>query len=150
MNGDFFEFIFWLVAILIWFFSSLAKKKKPQGQPWQGPAQERRPSSLEEKILESLGLKIPQAPQSPVQVTIKPKAYQPTAAKKKEEKITSLQRKEAVLPAPAPEVKAGPGEFLNLDKLEEGIILSIILGPPKAYTFQPGWRNGRHVGLKNQ
>lgn len=162
-----FESIFWLVAIFIWLFSSAAKKKRTQPIPQvprggQEPAQKRRPSSIEERILESFGFKIPQAPepqrepiserkpftQSPAQVNIK----------KTREKIASLQlsidqlklKKEAILPAPATEAKAGPYEFITLDKLEQGIILSVILGPPKAYTFQPGWWNGRHVGLKNR
>lgn len=162
-----FELVFWLIAIAIWLFSAAAKKKRTQPIPQvprggQEPVQKRKPSSLEERILELLGLEIPEAPepqrepiserkpftQSPAQVNIK----------KTREKIASLQltidqlkqKKEAVLPALAPEAKAGPYEFITLDKLEQGIILSVILGPPKAYTFQPGWWNGRHVGLKNR
>lgn len=148
-----FELVFWLIAIAIWLFSSQAKKKR-QGQfPRREPIPERRPSTLEEKILESLGLKIPEAPEPQREPTSESKPFTQSAAqvntKKKTEEIVSLQltidqlkqKKEAVLPALAPEAKAERGEFITLDKLEEGIILSVILGPPKAYTFQPGWRN---------
>ena len=129
-----FELVFWLIAIAIWLFSSQAKKKRTQPIP-QETVQKRKPSSLEERILESLGLKIPEAPEPPPKIIVEKKKITPLRLPEEKPKA------EALPSALVPEIKAGRGEFITLDKLEEGIILSVILGPPKAYTFQPGWRN---------
>lgn len=40
--------------------------------------------------------------------------------------------------------------YFSMDKLEEGIILSIILGPPKADQLRRGGGIGIHAGLKNR
>ena len=164
---NFFELFFWLIAIAIWISSAAAKKKRTPPIPQvprggQEPVQNRKPPSLEERILESFGFKIPEAlkPQREPIPERKPSLQSSAQViiKNKREQMASLQlsidqlklKKEAILPVPATEAKAGPYEFIPLDKLEQGIILSVILGPPKAYTFQPGWWNGRHVGLKNR
>ena len=142
-----FELVFWLIAIAIWLFSSQAKKKR-QGQfPRREPIPERRPSTLEEKILESLGLEIPEAPEPPPKIIVEKKKITPLPLPEERLKPkgsglpSDKPETEALSSALAPEIKAGRGEFITLDKLEQGIILSVILGPPKAYTFQPGWRN---------
>lgn len=148
-----FELIFWLIAIAIWLFSSQAKKKRTQPIPQvprggQEPVQERRTATLEERILESLGIEIPKAPEpqrEPISER-KPFTQSPAQAdiKKTREKIASLQltidqlkqKKEAVLPGLAPEAKAELYESITLDKLEQGIILSVILGPPKSIELR--------------
>ena len=164
---NFFELFFWLIAIAIWISSAAAKKKRTPPIPQvprggQEPVQNRKPPSLEERILESFGFKIPEAPEPQREPIPERKPSLQSSAqvniKKKKEQMASLQlsidqlklKKEAILPVPATEAKAGTYEFIPLDKLEQGIILSVILGPPKAYTFQPGWWNGRHVGLRNR
>lgn len=146
-----FELIFWLIAIAIWIFSSQAKKKRTQPVPQvprggQELVQERRTATLEERILESLGIEMPKAPEPPPKIIVEKKKITPLRLP--EEK---LKPKAKIMPsAPDAKIKTKPSEFFTPDKLEEGIILSVILGPPKAYTFQPGWWNGRHVGLKNR
>ena len=112
------------------------------------PAQERKSFSFEERILESLGLRIPEEPkpQPPPKIIIKEEKITPVRLPEEKKKP-----KAEIMPAvSAPKIKAKPCEFITLDKLEEGILLSVILGPPKAYQFLPGWWNGRHAGLKNQ
>ena len=82
------------------------------------------------------------------------KPKQPAIVKKKVKRI-----KEEVIEAKPAEIKLAPEKTeeaeellpaLSTDKLQEGIILSEILGPPKAYQTRRGGGIGIRAGLKNR
>lgn len=153
-----FESIIWLVImVFFWLIPALTKKtKQPQEvkrQPYPQPPYTERPSlekraELEKKLLEALGFPIPTPPPlpHPPAVEKKPVPHPVVVEKKPMPEIkpaapAAVKAEEEAIPAPL---------FFSPDKLEEGIILSTVLGPPRSYTLLPGWWNGRHVGLKNR
>lgn len=154
-----FESIIWLVImVFFWLIPALTKKtKQPQEtkrQPYPQPPYTERPplekrAELEKKLLEAFGFPIPKPPPPPHPPVAKntPRSHpvvlekMPVAEVKAPPAPAAVKAKEEAIHAPL---------FFSPDKLEEGIILSIILGPPKSSTLLPGWWNGRHVGLKNR
>lgn len=155
-----FESIIWLVImVFFWLIPALTKKtKQPQEakrQPYPQPPYTERPSlekraEIEKKILEALGFPVPIPPTpSPLPIPVQRKKNTPHPAiseKKPAPEIkpsapAAVKAEEEAMPAPL---------FFNPDKLEEGIILSAVLGPPKSSTLLPGCWNGRQSGLKNR
>lgn len=130
--NNIFEAFFWLLIISIWAISILAKKRK------KGTDLEKEPTWFP-------------FPKIPAEIP------QPSIEKKKEEKQIYFEVKKknkkiepeivkATLPAfPAAagsrqgpekeEVKEEAVDLASLEKLEEGIMLSLVLGPPKAYQL---------------
>lgn len=99
------------------------------------------PSSEEEigDIFETLGF-----PKPPVQ----PKRVEPEIIKPQvPEEIIPPEEIKKVPAILAEETKKEP--YLSRETLEEGIVLSVILGPPKAYQICRGGGIGMHAGLKN-
>lgn len=140
------ELLIWLIIIFFWIISLLAKTKKgpqPKEEPYE-PTYE--PSEEEEEILETLGLPLPIPREKP-----KEKIEEAPILIQKEEVKPEIEVT-PVEPLPKPEIspETKPPEFLSSDKLEEGIILSIILGPPKALTICRGVGTGIRSGLKNR
>lgn len=126
-----FEVGFWLVIFLIWFISSQTKRKTKKTFP-----EEETDSEVGKDILETLGFPFPRIP----------KKY-PT--EKKKEKIVPVQSKvkeelkpklEVTEPTLTVGIKQPSLELFSLDKLQEGIIFSVVLGPPKSKNFLPRWR----------
>ena len=148
--GDFFESLFWIIIILVW-VSSIFSKAKKAGQPKAstGAAQPkpRNDTDLVKEIFRSFSFPLaPQKYEAP-----KPKVTKAPRAKKE----TQLELEDAprYKPAPVaakPVIKEAPALVFSLDKLEEGIILAEILGPPKAYQFCRGVGIGIRSGLKNR
>lgn len=154
-----FESVIWLVImVFFWLIPALTKKnKQPQEakrQPYPQPPYTERPplekrAELEKKLLEALGFPIPKPPPPPHPPVAKntPRPH-PVVLEKKP--VTEIKAYPALAAVKAEkEVFPDPLVF-NSDELREGIILSIILGPPKSSALLPGWWNGRHVGLKNR
>ncbi len=142
------ELIIWLIVMAVfWLLPALAKKNKQPPQP-QGQASPEKRAELEEKILEALGFPVPKPiplPQPPIIVKKKPL---PVVLAKKP--AVGIKAPPATAPVKAGEETHPAPLIFTPDKLQEGIILSTVLGPPKAHVFLPGWWNGRHAGLKNQ
>lgn len=136
---DLFESIIWLIVIAFWIISGLLKKRAKQPpeakrQPYPQPPYHEKRAEFEEKILEALGFPAPKPipPQAP-KVKKKPEATSVITGKK-------LEVKTKAPPAPAP-VKAEEEVFpaplvFTPEKLQEGIILSTILGPPKSIELR--------------
>lgn len=143
-----FESIIWLIVIAFWIISGFLKKKAKQPQEARRPPYPEAPypekrTELEEKILEALGFPVPKPIPAPLP---------PIAKKKPKPQPVVLEKRPVaeIKAPPATAVKAGEEAFpaslvFTSDRLQEGIILSTILSPPKAYAFMPGWRNGRRT-----
>jgi hypothetical protein len=150
--GDFFESIFWVIIILVWIssiFSKAKKAAKPKeglGSPGPKPDED---IGFEKEIFRSFGF---------------PSAQKQYQAPKPKVRILPQTKKEAQLelkdaprykhpPEPAatkPAKKETPALVFSADKLQEGIILAEILGPPKAHQFRRGVGTGIRSGLKNR
>lgn len=141
------EALFWLIIIIIWIFSALAKKKERRSRQKEEPT-----SGIEEKILEALGIQLPKVPvpEEALTVEIPQKKKKIPAPFKPELKEEETKRTEILPATPVGEPEPEKADFLSAVELEEGIIFSEILGPPKAYQALPRWWNGIHVGLKNR
>lgn len=152
------EAIIWLVImVFFWLIPALTKKtKQPQetkGQPYPQPPHTERPSlekraELEEKLLEALGFPIPKPPPLP-QPHIAKKAPRPHPVVLEKKPISEIKPAAPIAVKTEEEAIPVPLVFSS-DKLQEGIILSIILGPPRSSTLLPGCWNGRQSGLKNR
>lgn len=131
------ELLFWLIIILIWIFISLLKRTKtiPTKEEPSPPPKEW------EEILETLGFPIPPKPEPPREIKLKLKEA-PVVLETRTEKPPSIKIEEK-------RAEKEKVAFLT-DRWEEGIILSTILGPPKAYQILPRCRNGIRSGLKNR
>jgi hypothetical protein len=150
--GDFFESIFWIIIILVWISSIFSKAKKAgQSKAGTGPLKPkpRQDSGLAGEIFRSFGF--PPAQQK--YEAPKPKITRlPRVKKETQLELKDAPRyKPAPLPVAAEPIKEeAPALVFSLDKLEEGIILAEILGPPKAYQFCRGVGTGIRSGLKNR
>jgi outer membrane biosynthesis protein TonB len=155
-----FESIIWLVImVFFWLIPALTKKtKQPQGseerQPYPQPPptqpswQEREALEKKLKVLEALGFPIPK-PQPLPQPPVAKKKHKPHPVVLEKKPIPEIKPAAPMAVKTEEETMSVPLVF-NSAKLQEGIILSIVLGPPKSSTLLPGWWNGRHVGLKNR
>lgn len=151
--------IFIIFIILFQWLSKAIHKQQEQQQekePPAGPQKDRRRSGVEE-LFESLGFSLPEEipsapkqekvvmPQSEINRNVKKRKpeirLEPPKVNPEKDKIPYRQEEE-----PA---SSGLPEF-SRDKLEEGIILSEILGPPKAYRIRRGGGIGIRAGLKNR
>lgn len=124
---DIFPFIFWSVIVFLWIILPLLRKRRLQPE-------EKIPPEIEEEILETLGFPIPKPPktQAPLEEIIVP-------IQAKEEKVRpETETKPQTISL---EIKEEEPEYLSVEKLQEGMILSIILGPPKAKTILSRRRN---------
>ncbi len=84
--------------------------------------------------------------QQDVSIEEKIKKPEPEVAKVKPVEVKLTKEKEAFPPTEVPEETFD----FSQDKVKEGIILSTVLGPPKAYQLCRGGEIGRRAGLKNQ
>jgi hypothetical protein len=148
--GDFFESIFWIIIILVWIGSIFSKAKKA-GQSKAGAdlpkPKSREDAGLAKEVFRSFSFPLAQQKyEAP-----KPKVTRlPRVKKETQLELKDAQRyKQAPLPAVAQPIKEVALVF-SMDKLEEGIILAEILGPPKAYQFCRGVGTGIRSGLKNR
>jgi hypothetical protein len=138
-----FRFLIFLTFIILIqkLLKSLQEQQKEQAEP------------NEEEIrdyFQTLGFPPPR------EIPPAPKPEKPKKPLIEKKKIKSLEAEFAqVKPVkikPAPKQTEDREEELSItlrDKLEEGIILSEILGPPKAYQIRRGGGTGIHAGLKN-
>jgi hypothetical protein len=141
-----FRFLLFLIFIILIqrLLKTLQEQKKQQ--------QEEAGKDKFEDIFQTLGFPFPQ------EVTPEPepeKPKQPSVVKmeikKPEIKIPEL--KSVKIEAPRKEITEEVKEellALSEDKLEEGIVLSEILGLPKAYQIRRGGGIGIRAGLKNR
>jgi len=131
MDGIFGALI-WLVIIFIWVSSALKKIRRKDSSSGEDVS-----SGLEKKILETLGVSFPEIPEAAIQKPPEPKI---------EEKIHDDEKKmetKAPREVPRPAVTAVIDEkterkfpdFSTVEDLQEGVVFSVILGPPKAYRF---------------
>lgn len=136
-----FESIIWLIVIAFWIISGILKKRtkqpeedKRQPYPKPPPEPEKR-TELEERILEALGFPVPKPAPAPAPPLVKKKPkLQPVILEKKPAAEIKAPPTPAVIKT---EEKAIPAPLVfSPDKLEEGIILSTILGPPKSIEFR--------------
>lgn len=125
---ELFGLLFWIVILLIW--SALGSKAKKVRQEDKAKRSEKLRKLPEEFII--FAPPIPPVPS---------------------EKETELKEKKTIIEAPVfssepqripvkeTEIKKEPEidylDFLSEDKLQEGVILSLILAPPKAYSLLP-------------
>ena len=152
--GDLFESIFWIIIILVWISSIFSKAKKARqskagaGLPKSKPHED---AELTKEIFRSFSFPLAQkqyeAPKPKPKVKKLPPAKKPTQIEFKD----APRYKRAPEPALVKPIKEEvPALVFSLDKLEEGIILAEILGPPKAYQFCRGVGTGIRSGLKNR
>lgn len=133
MNENIFSLIFWLIVISIWLFSNLLKKKQPTA--------DRKPEEKLKDIFKTLGFPVPEIPQSQQENIPKPEIKPSTYIVDKEKELKKVLKekfKKTVQTPPeiATAEKEKPPLDFSLDKLKEGIILSVLLGPPKAKTYK--------------
>ncbi len=139
------RFLFFIIFILLiqGLFKLLEKGEKEEEL-------EEKPTTEEElkKYFEALGL--------PVRVPTSKKEKIPKKKEEIEEVKPSIIRPSAVeekRPIPTPKIKTEEEilTYFPSEKLEEGIILSEILGPPKSLKIlSRGVGTGRRSGLKNR
>ena len=141
----------WQLLLFIIFIILIQKLNK--GLKEQGQQERRKPSSSEETlkdIFQTMGFPLPEElptkpkPEKPKKPVIKKTAREP------EIKIT--QQESAKLETLAAPLEETTEELLALsqDKLEQAIILTEILSPPKAYQIRRGGGIGIRAGLKNR
>lgn len=131
------------IILLKRFFESLQKQYEQQQET---------PGEKSNNLFETLGFpvveEIPAQPK-PEQMPKKPVIASREIKKPKLEPIGLKPAKVEPLPKQTEEAKQKL-PFRSPDKLKEGIILSAILGPPKAYQLRRGVGIGRRSGLKNR
>lgn len=126
MNRSSFEVIFWLIVGIFWVLAKLMKKNLPQ-EPEQEPKEFKIPREWEfpEEIL------LPQVRSSPQPEAQKPQKIEKEPETNKEEQQDLPDNSQVLTPFKTCLTAVRLPSFTK-DKLQEGIILSIILGPPKA------------------
>ena len=137
--------IFIIFIVVIFIFQALGQvltKRQKQTTP-----QGEKPSKGKtiEDILKTLGFP-PIEEEPPAEVIVEKKKEE----KPKIEKAVGGKPQEEEKTVPALAEKLPEKEFLPLDKLEEAIIYSTIIGPPKAYQIRRGAGIGLQAGLKNR
>ena len=140
-----FRFLIFLIIIL------LIQKKLKALQERQKQQQEEPTEKEIKHYFQSLGFPPPEEiPSKPKQEKTKEPVIVQKKIKKPEIKIAEIESTKHKLPLKEIEdPKERLPSFLT-DKLEEGIILSEILGPPKAYRSCRGGGIGIRAGLKNR
>jgi hypothetical protein len=135
----------WQFLIFIIFILLLRKASRTLEE--QRKEQQKEPTEEEIKnLFQTLGFPPPQEiPPEP-----KPeRAEEPVIVKKeiKKPEVKIAELKPAKIKPPPKQVEEAKEELLTFsqDKLEEGIILSEILGPPKAYQIRRSGEIGRHA-----
>lgn len=131
MDGIFGALI-WLIIIFIWIFSASKKTRRKDSE-----SREKTPSGFEKKILEALGISFPEIPEPAIQKPPEPKIEEKIhyAEKKREPKAPCDVPKPATATVIAEETEREFPDLSTEERLREGIVFSIILGPPKAYRF---------------
>jgi hypothetical protein len=129
MDGIFGALI-WLIIIFIWIFSAAKKSRRKDSE-----SRKDSPSEFEKKILEALGISFPNIPEPPIQEPLETKGKKPSPAFAENQISLFEAPKPVAAKVIAKEAETGSSDLLTEEKLQEGIVLSIILGPPKAYRF---------------
>jgi len=129
MDGIFGALI-WLIIIFIWIFSAAKKSRGKDSE-----SRKNSPSEFEKKILEALGISFPKIPEPPIQEPPETKEKEPGPAFAEDQISLFEAPKPVAAKVIAEEAETGFSDLLTEEKLQEGIVLSIILGPPKAYRF---------------
>ena len=140
-----FRFLIFLIIILL-----IQRKLKALQEQQKG--QQEAPTEEETKhYFQSLGFPPPEEiPSEPKQEKAKEPVIVQKQIKRPEVKIAELKPIKFKLPPEETEEAEEQLPSYSADKLEEGIILSEILGPPKAYRFCRGGGIGIRAGLKNR
>lgn len=134
----------WQLILLFIFIILLQRLSKTlQEQPRRGQQGEVSRKKIED-LFQILGFPLPEEippkperPKEPIIVKRKTKKPEVEIAELKPAKIEPL-------PEQVEKTKEGLPTF-SQDKLQEGIILSVILGPPKAHQIRRSGEIGRHV-----
>lgn len=131
MDGIFGALI-WLIIIFIWVFSALKKTRRKDSK-----SGEKTPSELEKKILEALGMSFPEIPEPAIQKPPEPKIEEKIhyVEKEMEAKAPCEVPKPAITTVIAEETERESPDLSTVENLQEGVVFSVILGPPKAYRF---------------
>lgn len=131
MDGIFGALI-WLIIIFIWIFSASKKVRRKDSK-----SGEKTPSELEKKILEALGMSFPEIPEPTIQKPPEPKIEEKIhyVEKEMEPKVPCEVPRPAITTVIAEETKRESPDLSTVENLREGIVFSVILGPPKAYRF---------------
>lgn len=138
------ELFFWLVMIIVWVVSILAGEAKRKKRLEKHRLEGKPVSKKKDWLLDMLGIPQEEIPEYIPEelIRIQAKKRSEIERKRAERKTTPEVEKKTIAPKIYP-VKPTVEEQLEKptfdlsarDKLEEGIILSVILGPPKAYRF---------------
>ena len=129
--------LFWVILIIIWIISALAKKQAgtSQGEPPTGKEDYRKPEEALERFLRRLsgeeeikvvppfepiveGMTSPSEPEPMAEIVTPPKVEEPVY------KVEPLEGRE--------EIRSTLLGTLDVSAIRRGIILSEILGPPRA------------------
>lgn len=144
--GRFLIFIIFLI-LLRKFVENLQKQQKQEQE-------EPREKEID-NYFQALGFPPPEEIKPEPKLRLRPeKPKEPVTIKKeikKTETITPKLKPTQVMPS-LEQTEKTKEELLvfSQEKLQEGIILSIILGPPKAYQIRRGGGIGIRAGLKNR
>lgn len=124
--------LIWLIIIFIWIFSASKKTRRKDSDSGKET-----PSEFEKKILEALGISFPKIPEPAIQKPPEPKIEEKIhyVEKKREPKAPRDVPKLPVAKVIVEETEREFPDSLTAEKLQEGIVFSVILGPPKAYRF---------------
>ncbi len=144
MDGIF-GVLIWLIIIFSWIFSASKKSRRKDSD-----VKKEAPPEFEKKILEALGISFPKVPgpviQKPPEIKEEihypqgivlpvPLKEGPYAEKEKELQAPPEIPKPVVAKVIAEEAEREFPDLSTAEKLQEGIVFSVILGPPKAYRF---------------
>ena len=145
-----FRFLIFLILIIL--MQRFIKTLQEQQQKEQQKKQQQEPTEDEVRnYFQILGFPLPEE----IPIEPKPERQKEPVITKKEIKKTEVGVSEDKPEKPEPklkqkEVKKEEVFILSADKLEEGILLSEILAPPKAHQLCRGGGIGIRAGLKNR
>ena len=142
----------WRFLLFIIFIILIQKLSKAL-QEQQKEQQKETTKEKVEDIFQTLGFPLPEEiPPEPKPVRPKEPAIIKKEIKKPEPEIKIPEFKPPeIIPEPK-QIEEAKEELptFSTDKLVEGIVLSVILGPPKAYQIRRGGGIGIRAGLKNR
>lgn len=128
MDGIFGALI-WLIIIFVWIFSALKRIRRKDSE-----SSKKTSSELGKKILEAWGISFPEIPEPTIQKPPEPEPPEPKIEEREPQAPPEVP-KPTVATVIAEETEREFSDLSTVESLQEGIIFSVILGPPKAYRF---------------
>ena len=134
--------LIWLIIIFIWIFSASKKTRRKDSE-----SREKTPPEFEKKILEALGMSFPEIPEPDIQKPLEIQEEIHYAEKEKETQTPPEIPKPVVAKVIVEETEREFPDSSTVEKLQEGVVFSVILGPPKAYQFLGLYSNPKRIDL---